>query len=176
MNSEIEIIETVITVEAQARTRAGTVGDWCCMCGHKTNDLAPCGCSFPEALHCKELRRLCGQCRGAHSAVADFLAGMFREKKVSVPRVDARRSRKFRWLREALESIGEKSSNSRAAELRSALGRNACPFGDEPAEFRENVLRAFRVTKFLAFQELHRQVEEEERLFYLMKITNALRF
>lgn len=165
------LVERGIEAELSAARRRGLSGPWCHVCGHESNDLAPCACHFPREFGCVGLRNLCSGCRNAHDKVARFLAGMFKEKRVCVPRADARRSAKFRWMRNALEAIHEKHGDAEANRLRSALGQRACPFGDEPEEFRRNVLAAFSRARFWDFQKLAVELDAEERLHYLEKIT-----
>lgn len=172
--TEVDYLENLIAVvshqESNAERRAGKVGPWCFVCGHESANLAPCACDYPREFGCVNLRSLCPDCRAAHESVSRFLTGMFREKKVSVPRVDARRSTKFRWLRQALEVLYEKHGNAAANSLRHRLGEMACPFGDEPAEFKRNVLSAFSRTHFTGFQKLATQLAEEERIHYTLRI------
>lgn len=176
--TEVDYLQNLMDVtcheEERAERRRGTSGSWCYNCGHENGDLAPCACDFPREFGCAKLRSLCSDCRAAHEKVSRFLAGMFKEKKVSTPRVDARRNTKFRWLRQALETIHEKHGDAAADSLRHRLGELACPFGDEPAEFRRNVLTAFSRARFADFQTLAKQLAEEERVHDLLKFSQAL--
>lgn len=172
MNHENEAnaaLEQLIREELEAERRVGK--DYgpnysCFSCGHHSEALDPCKCDYPREFGCVNLHALCPNCRTAHEDVADFLTAMFREKRVSY-RVDARRARAFRFLRDALESVAEQYANSSATKLRSLLGRSADPWTDEPADFRIAVLDAFSRAKFLDFQSLSRQLAEEERNYSL---------
>lgn len=176
MNDSEQLLRVLAEPEFAAERRAGKAGPWCFACGHESADLAPCPCDFPREFSCVNLRSLCPDCRAAHESVSRFLTAMFKEKKVSIPRVDARRARKYRFLRDALEVLHEKHGNVAAKTLRSALGQLACPFGDEPEEFRRNVLSAFSRAHFTDFHKLEKQIAEEERIFDTLKISTTPEF
>lgn len=163
-------LEIFLQREAPAVARAGTVGDsWCFACGHRTGDLAPCGCSFPEDFHCKESRNLCGHCRAAHRKVAAHLTQLFREKRLRVHRADSRRCRLYRHLRDALETLSERG-DVQANTLRFLLGAHADPRADEYSDFRKAVLEAFRTAKFLAFARLAAELDEQDKAYYIERI------
>jgi len=134
----------------------------CFFCGHHSDSLGPCGCSFPESFGCAKLKSVCPACRDAHKSVAAHLEKMFSERVAR--RADSRRSAAYRHLRGALEAIGERLADSQATRLRSHLGRHADPFDDDAARFRAATLDAFRVSKFFDFQTLAREIPEQYKI------------
>lgn len=171
MNNENEVnaaVEQLFHEQLNADRRVGK--DYknysCFSCGHHSEALGPCACDYPREFGCVGLRSLCPQCRSAHKEVARFLTAMFKEKVVSY-RVDARRARAYRFLRDALETVAEKYSDPRASRLRSLLGQSADPREDEPGDFQRAVLDAFSRAKFLDFKSLSKQIAEEERIYSL---------
>lgn len=173
--TEVDYLQNLMDVvsheESNAERRAGKVGPWCFSCGHESNDLSPCGCSFPEAFRCARLRTLCADCRKAHDAVSKHLEMLFAAKRLAVHRADSRRSRFFRFLRDALETLGEKGDRQ-AKTLRSLLGGHADPRADEEAEFRSTVLDCFSRSHFSDFRGLADAIAEQEQLFYVSKIAS----
>lgn len=157
--TEADYLETLTKAveheEQNAERRRGKNGPWCFSCGYESAGLAPCGCAFPEAFHCAGLKTLCGECRKGHHKAAAHLQLLFSAKRLAVYRADSKRSRYFRFLRDALEQLGDKG-NAQARTLRSLLGSNADPRADEESAFRSAVLRDFRGSHFSDFRGLGR--------------------
>lgn len=177
--TEAEHLEKLLAVvsheEENAARRMGKdgCGHWCVSCGHTTSDLAVCGCAFPEAFRCAGGKVLCGACRQGHAKFAAHLETLFAAKVLRVHRADARRSRFFRFLRDALETLAEKG-DVQAKTLRGLLGGHCDPRADEPDEFRKTVLDCFSRSHFSDFQNLAKQLAEEERLHDILKFAEAI--
>lgn len=170
MTTEVKQLEVLIALEAQAKTRAGTIGDsWCFDCGHRTNDLAPCPCELSESFGCAGRKNLCADCRQGHRKVAAHLTQLFCEKRLRIHRADSRRCRLYRFLRGALETLAE-NGDVQANTLRFLLGANADPRADEPPVFRKACLEAFRTAQFLAFARLAAELDEQEKNYYIERI------
>lgn len=159
-----QMVEVALREEGGAQRRIGK--DWpnysCFFCGHHSDSLGPCGCSFPESFRCTKLKSVCPDCREAHKFVAAHLDKMFSER--TAQRVDSRRSAAYRFLRDALEAIAERLADSQATRLRSHLGRHADPFDDDAARFRAATLDAFRVSNFFDFQALAREIPQQYKI------------
>lgn len=163
------LAEAVTHEELAAERRIGRVGPWCFACGRESSNLAPCACDFPREFHCVKLRSLCSDCREGHRKISTHLKTMFAAKRLAVYRADSRRSRLFRWLRDALETLADKGV-MQAKTLRSLLGGRCDPRADEEAEFIKSVLECFARSNFYEFRGLADAIAEEERLFYVTKI------
>jgi len=165
-----QIVEASLRDEAQAQGRIGKSGSWWCFaCGHESDGLAHCGRSFPREFSCVGLKNLCAPCRAAHQKVGVHLTQLFSEKRLSVFRVDSRRSRLFRFLRDALEALSEKG-NAQAQALRFLLGAHCDPRADENADFRKGVLDCFSRVRLLDFRALAEQLDREEKAYYIERI------
>ena len=170
------MVEAAIRDEGRAQDRIGRdYKNWACFfCGHLSSELEPCACPFPQSFHCAGLKSVCPDCRKAHGKVARHISDMFREKVLRHYRVDSRRSRAFRFLRAGLETLAE-TGDEQAKTLRFLLGANADPRADEPSQFRSAVMDAFARSRFLNFTALARELDEEERLWFIERIaTNEL--
>lgn len=168
-----KLAEVCIADTMDAARRSGTTGPWCYACGRSDNvELRPCKCGFPESFACSKLKNLCADCGKAHEQVADFIERMFAEKNPRVHRVDGRKARKFRFLRDALETLHEQGDVS-AKTLRSLLGSRCDAWADEPDDFRRNVLEAFRRAHFLNFRALAAGIEAEENNYSIEKLVSS---
>lgn len=171
MNSEVHnlrrLASAAISDEAARLARVGkTSTSWCYCCGRATGDLARCGCQFSQSLHCAG-EKLCGECHGAHRAVARFLSGMFAHPPVR--RVDALRARKFRFLRNALKAISETFHDPRAAGLKRELSI-LDSYLDPRDEFQSGVLDIFSRSKFSRWPEFAQGLRDAEHAFYLESV------
>lgn len=175
--TEIDYLQNLMEIttheEENAARRRGTTGPWCFACGHENGELARCCCAFPSEFGCAKLRSLCADCRRAHAKVAAHLESLFRAKLLRVHRADARRSRLFRFLRDALEALASRG-DVRAKTLRFLLGGHCDPRADEESEFRKTVLDCFQRSHFSDFYGLAFVLAEEEKLYDVMKIADAL--
>lgn len=174
VNQADQAVAALIHEESSALNRIGKdfPGYSCFFCGHHDENLGACNCPFPEAFKCSQLKSACPKCSDAHRKVAAHLETLFSAKLLRVHRADARRSRLFRFLRDALEALSDKG-DVQAKNLRSRLGGHCDPRTDEPAEFRASVLEAFRRSAFFDFRGLAAAIDEEDKIFCALKLAEV---
>jgi hypothetical protein len=158
-------LEVIVGAADLQNSRIRRRGDWCFTCG-TTESLGTCRCSLPESLQCSG-HQLCADCRDAHRTVADHLRSMFKQKITD--RVTSIRATKFNQLHTAAEIVDEKYGTPFEKQLQFALSQ-ADPYSDSRAEFRAEILRAFRATRFSDYQMLAKELERERD----MKIKSLL--
>ena len=151
--------QLILDVNSDLRIRESRIwkaGNWCFFCG-TTDGLGTCACALPESFRCVG-QKTCGDCAAAHKFVADHVKRTFAARRVD--RVSSVRAKLFYQLHEAAEKLEEGSKKPLERRLYSALS-SACPYEDEPAEFRNSVLGAFRSVRFSDFQGLAKALRTE---------------
>jgi hypothetical protein len=137
-------------------SRIGKQGDWCVFCGG-TERLGSCSCALPESLRCVG-NKLCAECSAAHCLVANHLKRALAARRVD--RVSSIRAKFYYQIHEAAEQLEQGSKLPLERRLHAALSA-ADPYEDEGAEFRTNLLGAFRAVRFTDFQGLAAKLRAE---------------
>jgi hypothetical protein len=152
--------------------RRGTPGTHCHYCG--TDIALICGCEFATAFGCGLAGRyVCNECHTAHLKIGKHLREMF-----AAPRVMRSNCRKFLYERElyrAARSLegGEDYEPGVSKGLTFHLSQ-ASAEDQEPGDFRQAILEAFRASKFLDFQGLAAALAVEKDRTLLRAITRQL--
>jgi hypothetical protein len=164
---EINSLEQLfLDVDKDLRIRESRIwkkGDWCVFCGG-TDGLGACACALPESLRCAG-NKVCAECSAGHRLVADHIKRALAARRVD--RVSSIRAKLYYQLHEAAEQLEKGSKLPLERRLYAALSA-ADPYEDETAEFRGNLLGAFRAVRFSDFQglaaKLRTELENEAKL------------
>jgi hypothetical protein len=165
-NETLAFEQLVLDIDKDLKLRESRVyrkGNWCFFCG-VTDGLGTCDCALPESFRCVG-QKTCGDCAAAHRLIANHVKKTLAARRVD--RVSSVKAKLFFQLHEAAEKLEEGSKKPLERRLYSAFSA-ACPYEDEPAEFRSNVLRAFRSVRFTDFQglaaKLRTEMEDEAKM------------
>lgn len=170
-----EFTRKAVEDSVQDGFRRGKVGRWCFYCGDPANGLRLCRCGYGESFLCALPGRLiCDACQLAHERIARHLRTMF-----DAPKIMRCNCRKFLFERElyrAARSLegGEDYEPGVSRGLTFHLAQ-ACAEDQEPAEFRQAILDAFRRSRFLDWKQLDRALRREKDATLLRSLTRAIR-
>lgn len=171
-----EIVFAAVQQAERRVARIGTVGHWCYFCGNDDpTKFCFCHCSYPRDLRCQG-KLVCEPCRQSHRTLTDHI-----DKMLSFPvveRADSRRSQyEIRLYRAASRACNptddDNYDHTEHRDLAFHLAQ-ADPFGESDV-FRAGILRAFRVSKFVAYQALAEELEKQWQESIVRAVRRAFR-
>lgn len=170
-----ELLFSAVQKAERQIARIGKHGPWCVFDG-SDDYLTVCHCQFAGDFRCHG-HFVCKPCHTAHLAIAEFLERMFAFPVVE--RADSRRvacSDQLHCAAGRVMNPTDSDSYDSIAERDLAFHLSAAdPWGDADM-FRGKILRAFRVSKFVAYQQLSAEIENQKHETMLRAIRRAVRW